>query len=98
MKFHSFRLILGEVGRSVAGYVGCGVYLDDGFSGTNGATSRRAPRPTAAHSDRGSARVAVRASVTGRQRREPSESRPGRRPRAEATLPEPLAGQRRAGR
>ena len=26
--FHSFRLVLGEVGRSVAAYAGAGVYLD----------------------------------------------------------------------
>ncbi len=31
-KFHSFRLILGEVGRSVAAYAGSGVYLDVALS------------------------------------------------------------------
>jgi len=31
-QFHSFRLVLGEVGRSVAAYVGQGVYLDVALS------------------------------------------------------------------
>lgn len=31
-KFHSFRLVLGEVGRSVAAYAGSGVYLDVALS------------------------------------------------------------------
>ena len=28
VEFHSFRLILGDVGRSVAAYAGAGIYLD----------------------------------------------------------------------
>src|SRR3954454_19940278 len=35
--FHSYRLVLGEVGRSVAAYVGSGVYLDVALSWVAGA-------------------------------------------------------------
>jgi polyisoprenyl-phosphate glycosyltransferase len=39
-KFNSYRLILGEIGRSVAAYVGSGVYLDVALSWVaNGATT-----------------------------------------------------------
>ncbi len=37
--FHSFRLILGEVGRSVAAYAGAGVYLDVALAWVAGGTA-----------------------------------------------------------
>lgn len=39
--FQSYRLILGEVGRSVAAYAGAGVYLDVALSWVNGRTSQQ---------------------------------------------------------
>src|SRR3954454_17386407 len=38
--FQSYRLILGEVGRSVAAYAGAGVYLDVALSWVNGRVSQ----------------------------------------------------------
>jgi len=39
--FQSYRLILGEVGRSVAAYAGAGVYLDVALSWVNGRVSQQ---------------------------------------------------------
>lgn len=38
-KFHSFRLVVGEIGRSVAAYAGPGVYLDVALSWVAGAVA-----------------------------------------------------------